>query len=106
MSFTACNKSLAPLRGSSAQARLVCTSESHSFYAADEGNPFAQSPRRTSIMFRPLQLTRPLAGIAVLTTIAACSSDVTGSNRHNVQLSFTTYATVTSSANRVAADLV
>lgn len=52
------------------------------------------------------QHTRPLAGLAVLTILAACSSDVTGSNRHNVQLSFTTNTSATSAANRVAADLV
>jgi len=52
------------------------------------------------------QHTRPLAGLAALTILAACSSDVTGGNRHNVQLSFTTNASVTSAANRVAADLV
>jgi hypothetical protein len=48
----------------------------------------------------------PLAGIAALSLVAACSSDVTGGNRHNIQVSFTTNATVTSAANRVAADLV
>ena len=56
--------------------------------------------------FRPLQLIRPLGGISALTILASCSSDLTGGNRHNVQLSFTTDATVTSAANRVAADLV
>ncbi|MFL5499563.1 MAG: hypothetical protein ACJ79B_12290 [Gemmatimonadaceae bacterium] len=51
--------------------------------------------------------TKPLAGFAALSFIAACSSDVTGGNRHNVQLSFTTNATVTSgAASRVAANLV
>ena len=58
-------------------------------------------------MFRPMLHTRPLAGIAALTILSACSSDLTGGNRHNVQLSFTTNATVTSgAANRVAADLI
>jgi hypothetical protein len=52
------------------------------------------------------QHTRPLAGLAALTILAACSSDVTGGNRHNVQLSFTTNASVSSAANRVSADLV
>src|SRR5205814_7411669 len=41
-----------------------------------------------------------------LAIVAGCSSDVIGSDRHNVQLSFTTNATVTSAANRVAADLL
>jgi len=53
-----------------------------------------------------IQYTRPLAGIAALITLAACSSDLTGGNMHPVQLSFTTNATVTAAANRVAADLV
>ena len=53
-----------------------------------------------------IQYTRPLAGIAALITLAACSSDLTGGNRHPVQLSFTTNATVTGAANRVAADLI
>jgi predicted component of type VI protein secretion system len=52
------------------------------------------------------QHTRPIIGLAVLTVLAACSSDVTGSNMHNVQLSFTTNATVAAAGNRVAADLV
>jgi hypothetical protein len=55
--------------------------------------------------FLPVQLTRPLGGIAAFAILSACSSDLTGGNRHNVQLSFTTNATVTSAANRVAADL-
>ena len=49
---------------------------------------------------------RPIAGIAALTVLASCSSDLTGSNRHNVQLSITTRSTATISANRIAADLV
>ena len=49
---------------------------------------------------------RPLAGIAALTVLASCSSDLTGSNRHNVQLSVTTRSTAASSANRIAADLL
>jgi hypothetical protein len=53
-----------------------------------------------------MRLTRPIAGIATLMTIAACSSDLTGGNTHQVQLSFTTNAGVSSAANRVAADLV
>jgi len=52
------------------------------------------------------QQIRPLFGLAAVAMVAACSSDVTGGNRHNVQLSFTTNATVTSAADRVAADLV
>jgi len=59
------------------------------------------------MQFRPAQHTKPLFGIAALAILASCSSDLTGNNRHNVQLSFTTNATVTSAtANRVAADLV
>jgi hypothetical protein len=53
-----------------------------------------------------IQYVKPLAGIAAIGTLAACSSDMTGANRHPVQLSFTTNATVASAANRVAADLV
>ncbi|MFL5488484.1 MAG: hypothetical protein ACJ8AJ_08375 [Gemmatimonadaceae bacterium] len=50
---------------------------------------------------------KPLASIAALGFLAACGSDVTGGNRHNVQLSFTTNATVlNNSATGVAADLV
>jgi hypothetical protein len=30
-----------------------------------------------------IQYTRPLAGIAALITLAACSSDLTGGNMHN-----------------------
>jgi len=56
--------------------------------------------------FRPMHIPQPLCGIAALTILASCSSDLTGGNRHNVQLSFTTNSTVTSAANRVAADLV
>lgn len=55
---------------------------------------------------RRIQYARPLAGIAALTILAACSSDPTGGNKHPVQLSFTTNATVAAAANRVAADLV
>jgi hypothetical protein len=53
-----------------------------------------------------MKYTRPIAGIAALITIVGCSSDLTGGNRHSVQLSFTTNAGVPSAANRVAADLV
>jgi len=53
-----------------------------------------------------LQYTRPLAGIAALSSLAACSGDPTGSGRHLVKLSFTTNATVGAAASRVAADLV
>src|SRR5256714_2395725 len=56
--------------------------------------------------FRPLQLIRPLGGISALTILASCSSDLTGGNRHNVQLQFPPDATVTGAANRAAADLV
>lgn len=53
-----------------------------------------------------MRFTRPIAGIAALMTLVACSSDVTGGNRHPVQLSFTTNAGVSSATNRVAADLI
>jgi hypothetical protein len=49
---------------------------------------------------------RPIAGIAALTVLASCSSDLTGSNRHNVQLSVTTRSTAASFANGISADLV
>lgn len=49
---------------------------------------------------------RPLAGIAALTVLSSCSSDLTGSNRHNVQLSVTTRSSSVSAANGIAADLV
>jgi hypothetical protein len=55
---------------------------------------------------RRIQYAKPLAGIAALTILAACSSDLAGANKHPVQLSFTTNATVAAAANRVAADLV
>jgi hypothetical protein len=50
--------------------------------------------------------SKPIAGVAAMIALAACSSDLTGSNRHSVQLSFTTNATVSAATNRVAADLV
>jgi len=53
-----------------------------------------------------LQHTRPLAGIAALSFLAACSGDVTGGNMHPVRLSFTTHAGSSVSATRVAADLI
>ena len=53
-----------------------------------------------------LQYMKPLAGIAALSLLAACSSDLTGGNMHPVQLSFTTKAAVSASANAVAADFV
>jgi hypothetical protein len=55
---------------------------------------------------RLIQYTTPLAGIAALSILAGCSSDLTGGNTHPVQISFTTNTTVTSAATRVAADLV
>ncbi len=55
---------------------------------------------------RLIKYTTPIAGIAALSILAGCSSDLTGGNRHPVQISFTTNTTVTSAANRVAADLV
>ena len=53
-----------------------------------------------------LKYTRPLGGIAALITLAAWSSDLTGNNRHPVQLSFTTNAGAATVFNGVAADLV
>jgi len=63
---------------------------------------------------RLTQYTKPLAGIAVVTMLTACSSDLTGGNTHMVQLSFTTNATIGAAGNRlsgtapngIAADLV
>jgi hypothetical protein len=57
------------------------------------------------ITFR-LQNITPLVGIVALGIATACSSDLTGGNRHSVQLSFTTNTAVASAANRVVADLV
>ena len=53
-----------------------------------------------------LQYMKPLAGIAALSLMAACSSDLTGGNRHPVQLSFTTKVAASGLANGVAADFV
>jgi hypothetical protein len=75
-------------------------------YAADEETLSWRKPEEPSMIDNLRQHTRPLAGLAALTILTACSSDVTGGNRHNVQLSFTTNASVASAANRVAADLV
>jgi hypothetical protein len=50
--------------------------------------------------------SKPLAGVAVITALAACSSDLTNGNRHPVQLSFTTNTTVVPAGNRLAADVV
>lgn len=50
--------------------------------------------------------SRPLVCVAALSALTACSSDLTGTNRHAVQLSFTTNAGSASAANRVSADLV
>jgi len=59
------------------------------------------------MQFRPAQYSKPLVGIAALAILASCSSDLTGSSRHSVQLSFTTNATAPgATADRVAADLV
>jgi len=62
-------------------------------------------PQETS-MFATILKTRPVAGIAALISLAACSGDTTGSNTHAVQLSFTTNTSVPAAANRVAADFV
>ena len=51
---------------------------------------------------RLTQYTKPLAGIAAVTMLSACSSDLTGGNTHMVQLSFTTNATIGAAANRVS----
>lgn len=53
-----------------------------------------------------LQYMKPLAGIAALSLMAACSSDLAGGNRHPVQLSFTTKTAIPGLANGVAADFV
>ena len=54
-----------------------------------------------------LRYTKPLAGVAALSFLAACSGDLAGGNMHPVKLSFTTHTTtLPGSANRVAADLV
>jgi hypothetical protein len=50
-----------------------------------------------------IQHIKPLAGVAALAVLSACSSDLTGGNTHMVQLSFTTNATVGAAANRVSA---
>lgn len=50
--------------------------------------------------------TKALAGVVVVSLIAACSSDLTGSNRHMVQLSFTTNTTVRPAGNLMAGNLV
>ena len=49
---------------------------------------------------------RAIALITALTALMGCTSDLTGGNRHNVQLSFTTSAGSSVAASRVAADLV
>ena len=53
-----------------------------------------------------LQYIKPLAGIAALSLVAACSSDLTGGNMHPVQLSFTTKVAGFTATNGVAADFV
>ena len=56
---------------------------------------------------RSLHTTRPILGIVALISLAACSSDPTGANRHAVQFSFTTKAsTVTPAGIRVSPDIV
>ena len=55
---------------------------------------------------RLIQYRKPLAGIAALGCLAACSGDLTGGDRHPVKLSFTTNSAVGAAATRVAADLV
>jgi len=58
------------------------------------------------MIFRPFAYMKQLAVIASLAILVACTSDLTGSKRHNVQISFTTNANVSSAADRVAADLL
>jgi hypothetical protein len=53
-----------------------------------------------------IEMTRAVAGAAALFVLGACGSDVTSANRHPVQLSFTTNATIAAAGNRMAADLV
>lgn len=53
-----------------------------------------------------LKHTKPVAVMATLGLLAACSGDPTGGNRHPVQLSFTTNSTVGAASNRIVADLV
>jgi hypothetical protein len=55
---------------------------------------------------RMIPYLKPVAGVAALALLAACSSDLTGGNRHMVRLSFATRTGASPSANRVAADLV
>ena len=55
---------------------------------------------------RFLQYSKPLVGLAIVSVVAACSSDLTGGKRHPVQLSFTTNTTVAAAGNRLAADVV
>ncbi len=55
---------------------------------------------------RLLDYAKPLAGIAALSLLAACSSDLTGGNRHSVQLSFTTKSGVSTAASGASADVV
>lgn len=55
---------------------------------------------------RLLDYTKPLVGVAALSFLAACSSDLTGGNRHSVQLSVTTKSGISASGNGVASDLV
>lgn len=50
-----------------------------------------------------LKAAGALAAVAI---VSACGSDLTGGNRHPVQLSFTTNAFVAPAGNRLAADLV
>ena len=45
-----------------------------------------------------------IAGIAALSVVAGCSSDLAGSNRHPVQLSFTTRVAATPTSNVLASD--
>jgi hypothetical protein len=50
--------------------------------------------------------SRPIAGIVALTVLAGCSSDLTGSNSHMVQLSFSTRPGAVVTANSVAGDVL
>jgi hypothetical protein len=52
-----------------------------------------------------LRYSSPFFGLALVSVVAGCSSDVAGANRHPVQLSFTTNTTVAAAGNRIAADV-
>jgi hypothetical protein len=55
---------------------------------------------------RMIPYLKPVASLAALGLLAACSSDLTGGNRHMVRLSFATRSSVSPSVNGVATDLI